>query len=143
MARSTISRGAPSAQFSKQEQESYVATVDADPVLQAHVESIIGRKWSSLTFGEKTQTFDAKLLRGRFAAAISAANRAERDLADEAALNREGVVLADKVLAQEQTIAHLRDEIDRLHADNDSLRQRLAAATAAPAMAVHSGAEVA
>lgn len=112
------SRGTP-AMLSVKEQELLVRAADADPLYRTALETMIGRPWESLTFGQRLTAVSQELEKGRAATLVTATLRARIDM--QAAVD----LVTDEV-TKDEVIERQANELEVTQTALSAAEQRIA-----------------
>lgn len=122
-----------------------IAAADANPDLRAHIETLIGKAWASLTADQKVGALTEFEEVGYAAGSLAGAARGLSALESAAAQRRGDVSLADKVALLEEQVRAKDEELAAKAAllaaaekDVRTVRSRRTAEHAKPALVVHS-----
>lgn len=134
-----ISRGTP-AMLTVDEQKSFVLLLDTSPGLSEAIETLLNKKLTSMTFGEKVTAVANFLEMGHATAAVAQAAKAVNDLRNLASQARGDVSLSDKLALLETrledrdaALAQARDREQQLSSKITELIDQITNLQAQPA----------
>lgn len=121
------------------EQEQFVNLLDSSPILRDSIETLLNRKLTTLTFGQKVIAVHEFLEQGHSAAAVAQAARAIRDIQNLAQQTRGELSTQDRLALLESQLTITKEQLADQQLRSKELRKQLTNNRADVARAVNSG----